>query len=168
VESLAASALVMLGWVSAVLEDYGAFEVQGRGVELTGRPSFPVTGGLLLVAWVLMYRVYRGEKAGLRAFPWYAAALILAFMLGLKFRSPQYVIWPLPFVPLGAGGVSGLSRWTVFLAACSLTAQVFPVRYDDLLGLRSPSAELLLARNPLLLWSLLLFLPGHAPEQRAA
>jgi hypothetical protein len=69
---------------------------------------------------------------------------------------------------LGAGGVSDLSRWAVFLAACSLTAQVFPVHHDDLLGLRSSSAELLLARNPLLRWSLLLFLPGQAPEQRAA
>src|SRR5215210_7730263 len=86
-----------------------------------------------------MYRVYRGEKAGLRAFPWYAAALILAFMLGLKFHSPQYVIWPLPLVPLGVGGVSDLSRWAVFLAACSLTAQVFPVHHDDLLGLRPPA-----------------------------
>ena len=170
VESLAASVLMTLGWVSGVVFEYGAFEVQGRGVELAGGLSLPVTGGLLLVTSLLMYRAYRGERAGPRAFPRYAAALILASMLGSKVLSPQYVIWLLPLVPLGAGGVSGLLLSAVFLAACYLTTQAFPVHYGDILNLRSPGPELLLARNLLLvlLWGLLLFLPGHAPEKRTA
>jgi hypothetical protein len=170
VESLAASVLMMLGWVKSVVFEYGAFEVQGRGTELASGLSLPVTGVLLLVTSLFVYRACRSEEAGPRAFPRYAAALILAFMLGSKVLSPQYVIWLLPLVPLSAGGVSGLFLSAVFLAACSLTTQVFPLHYDDLLNLRSPGPELLLARNLLLvlLWGMLLLLPGHAPERRAA
>ena len=144
--------------------------MEGPSVELAGVLSLLATGGLLLVTSALMYRAYREEKAGPRAFPRYAAALILAFMLGSKVLSPQYVIWLLLLAPLGAGGVSGLSLSAVFLASCYLTAQVLPVHYENLLNLRSSGPALLLARNLLLvlLWGLLLFLPRHAPEKTAA
>jgi hypothetical protein len=68
------------------------------------------------------------------------------------------------------GGVSGLGVSAIFLAACYLTTQVFPVHYDDLLNLRSPGPQLLLVRNLLLvlLWSLLLFLPADVTGKRAA
>jgi hypothetical protein len=170
IESLAASALATLGWVDSVVFEYGAFEARGRGVEFAGSLSLPVTGILILVTVFFMYRAYRQEPVGPRAFTRYTAALILAFMLGSKVLSPQYVIWLLPLVPLSAGGVSGLGVSAVFLAACYLTTQVFPIHYGDLLNLRSPGPELLLARNLLLvlLWGLLLFLPCAVREKRAA
>ena len=67
-----------------------------------------------------------------------------------------------PLVPLSVGGVPGLGVSAVFLAACFLTTQVYPIHYDDLLNLRSPGPQLLLARNLLLalLWVLMLFLPS--------
>ena len=162
VESLAASVLMTLGWVSGVTFEYGAFEAQGRGVELASDASLAITGVLLVVTGSFMWRAYRRGRFGGRAFSRYAAALILAFMLGSKVLSPQYVIWLLPLVPLSAGGASGLFISAVFVATCYLTTQVFPVHYGDLLNLRSPGPELLLARNLLLvlLWGLLLFLPG--------
>jgi hypothetical protein len=164
IESLAASVLMQLGRVSGVVFAYGAFEAQGRGVELASSLSFILTGVLLLVTALFMYRAYRRGIAGPRAFPRYAAALILAFMLGSKVLSPQYVIWLLPLAPLSVGGVSGLGVSAVFLATCYLTTQVFPIHYGDLLSLRSPGPQLLLARNLLLvlLWGLMLFLPGNA------
>jgi hypothetical protein len=160
-ESLAASVLMKLGRVSSVVFEYGAFEVQGRGVQLAGSLSPPVTGTLLLITAFLAYRGHRKGRFGLEAFPRYAAALILAFMLGSKVLSPQYVIWLLPLVPLGAGGVGGIGLSTLFLAVCWTTTQVFPIHYDDLLNLRAPGPDLLLARNLLLvlLWILLLLLP---------
>lgn len=169
-ESFAASVLMKLGWVNEVVFAYGAFEVRGRGVEFASSLSLPVTGALLLVTTLFVYREYRRGRFGERAFPRYAAALILAFMLGSKVLSPQYVIWLLPLVPLSAGGVSGLVLSAVFLAACYLTTQVFPIHYGDLLNLRSPGPQLLLARNLLLvlLWGLLLFLPGSVRGKRAA
>jgi hypothetical protein len=169
IESLAASVLMQLGRVSSVVFAYGAFEAKGRGVELASSLSFPVTGVLLLVTALFMYRAYRRGVAGPRAFPRYATALILAFMLGSKVLSPQYVIWLLPLVPLSVGGVSGLGVSAVFLVACYLTTQVFPIHYGDLLNLRYPGLQLLLARNLLLvlLWGLLLFLPGDLTGKRA-
>jgi hypothetical protein len=170
VESLAASVLMRLGRVNEVVFAYGAFEVRGRGVELASSLSLPVTGGLLLVTAFFVYREYRSRRSGLRTFPRYAAALILAFMLGSKVLSPQYVIWLLPLVPLSAGGVAQVGVSAVFLATCFMTTQVFPVHYDDLLNIRPPGPNLLLARNLLLvlLWSLLLFLPGGTPEKGAS
>jgi hypothetical protein len=169
-ESLTASVLMQLGQVSGVLFEYGAFEAQGRGVELASELSLPVTGVLLLATAFFMYRAHRRGTAGQSAFPRYAAALILAFMLGSKVLSPQYVVWLLPLLPLSAGGALGLVLSALFLATCYLTTQVFPVHYDDLLNLRFPGPQLLLARNLLLvlLWGLLLFLPGDASEKRAA
>jgi hypothetical protein len=170
VESLMASVLMKLGWVSGVVFEYGAFEARGRGVDLASSLSLPVTAVLLLVTASLTYRAYHRGRLGDRAFPRYAAALILAFMLGSKVLSPQYVIWLLPLVPLSAGGASGLVLSTVFLAACSTTTLVFPTHYDDLLNLRFPGPHLLLTRNLLLvvLWVLLLFLPGEAQGKGAA
>ena len=161
VESLAASILMKLGWVNEVVFAYGAFEVRGRGAELAGSLSLPVTGALLLVTAFFMYREYRSGRFGGRAFPRYAAALILAFMLGSKVLSPQYVIWLLPLVPLGAGGITVIVVSAVFLAICWTTTQVYPIHYADLLEVRFPGPDLLIARNLLLvvLWSLLLLLP---------
>jgi Glycosyltransferase family 87 len=162
VESLTASVLMKLGWVNEVAFAYGAFEVRGRGVEFAGSLSLPITGALLLVTVIFMYREYRSGRSGLGNFPRYTAALILAFMLGSKVLSPQYVIWLLPLVPLGAGGgVAQIGVSVAFLAVCWTTTQIYPVHYDDLLDGRFPGPDLLLARNLLLvvLWSLLLLLP---------
>jgi hypothetical protein len=80
------------------------------------------------------------------------------------------LIWLLPLVPLSAGGALSLVRSALFLAVCYLTTQVFPLHYDDLLNLRFPGPDLLLARNLLLvlLWGLLLLLPDDASGKRAA
>jgi hypothetical protein len=169
VESLAASVLIKLGRVSDVFFEYGAFEVRGRGVELASALSLPVTGVLLLVTAFFVYREQRSGRSGLETFPRCAAALILAFMLGSKVLSPQYVIWLLPLVPLSAGGVAQVGVSAIFLAVCFMTTQVFPIHYDDLVNLQSPGPDLLLARNLLLvvLWILLLLLTERAREKDA-
>jgi hypothetical protein len=167
VESLAASILIKLGWVEGISFRYGAFEVHGRGVELASSLSLPLTAVLLLVTTLLMYREHRAGRLGYGQFPRYAAALILAFMVCSKVLSPQYLIWLLPLVPLGAGGLTGLGVSVLFLAACWTTTQVFPLHYGDLLELRPPAPNLLLLRNLLLvlLWVVLLVLPSCAPEK---
>jgi hypothetical protein len=164
VESLAASVLMKLGWVDDVVFEYGAFEVRGRGAELASYLSLLLTGALLIITALFMYRRGRfGE------FPRHAAALILAFMLGSKVLSPQYVIWLLPLVPLSAGGAAQLGISALFLAACWTTTQVFPIHYGDLVNLRAPGPALLLVRNLLLvfLWGLLIIVPGAVPKKGA-
>ena len=170
VESVAASVLIELGWVDDIVFEYGAFEVRGQGVGLATSLSPPISLILLVVTGLVMYRESRRfGRLGGEAFPRYAAALILAFMLGSKVLSPQYLIWLLPLIPLGTGGVAGLGVSTLFLAACFATTQVFPTYYGDLIDLRSPGPDLLIARNLLLvvLWVLLLILPGKSPEKSA-
>ena len=169
VESLGASVLIQLGLASGVAFEYGAFEVGGRGADLGAALSLPITGALLLVTALVMYGKYRAGKLGSDAFPRYAAALILAFMLGSKVLSPQYVIWLLPLVPLSFGGLAGISVSAVFLVACLITTLVFPYYYTDLLNFRHPGPELLLGRNLLLvlLWVLLLAVPAKNPEKVA-
>jgi hypothetical protein len=166
VESLAASILIKLGWVTGISFEYGAFEVQGQGVEFASSLSLPMTGVLLLITGLVMYRHHRRGRLDAGRFPRYAAALILAFMLGSKVLSPQYMVWLLPLVPLGAEGLAGAGVSLIFLTACWTTTQVFPIHYADLLNGRYPGPDLLLVRNLLLviLWALLLFLPTRTPE----
>ena len=170
VESLASSLLIKLGWVEGISFRYGAFEAQGRGVELASSLSLPLTAVLLLLTTFVAYRAYRSGRLDPSEFPRYAAALILAFMICSKVLSPQYLIWLLPLVPLSAPGLPGLGVSALFLAACWTTTQVFPFHYGNLLELRPPGPNLLLARNLLLvlLWVTLLFLPTLAPEKERA
>jgi hypothetical protein len=118
-----------------------------------------------------MYLEYRRlGRLGTEAFSRHAAALILAFMLGSKVLSPQYVIWLLPLVPLSAGGVAGAFVCAFFLAACFTTTLIFPIHYGDLLSFRYPGPELLLARNLLLfaLWVAMLALSAAAKEKASS
>ncbi len=170
VESLAASVLMALDRINGVVFESGAFEVRGQGAGLVASLSPLFTLVLLAVTGLVMYREYRrAGRIGGEAFPRYAAALILAFMLGSKVLSPQYLLWLLPLVPLGAGGAAGVGLCAVFLAACFTTTQVYPTHYGDLLDLSYPGPELLLARNLLLasLWVLMLVLPETQREKRA-
>ena len=163
VESLGASVLAGLGFVTDTPFAFGAFEVRGPGAEFLTSLSFPVTAVLLLLTASLAYREHRMGRLDTTRFPRYAAALILAFMLGSKVLSPQYVIWLLPLVPLAFGGFTGLGISAVFLTVCWTTTQVYPLHYADLLEGRPPGVELLLTRNFLLavLWAAMLFLPSR-------
>ena len=171
VESFAASVLISLRSADGVVFEHGAFEVRGAGVGLVTSLSPLSTLVLLAVTGLVMYGEYR-RFGGLRveAFPRHAAALILAFMLGSKVLSPQYMIWLLPLVPLSAGGAMGLVVCAVFLMACLTTTLVFPIHYDDLLVFGYPGPELLLARNLLLvgLWVTLLAPSVVTGEKRSS
>ena len=170
VESLGASVLAKLGLVTDVRFEYGAFEVQGPGTDLLSTLSFPMTATLLLLTSLMAYREHRMGRLDAARFPRYAAALILAFMLGSKVLSPQYVVWLLPLVPLAFVGFTGLGVSAVFLAVCWTTTQIYPNHYADLLEGRPPGAELLLTRNFLLavLWAAMLFLPSQYREKAAS
>jgi hypothetical protein len=93
IESLAASILLKLGWVRRTTFDYGAIEVRGRGVEFASSLSLPLTTLLLLVSALIMYREYRQGRLGVEHYPRFAAALILAYILGSRVLSPQYMLW---------------------------------------------------------------------------
>jgi hypothetical protein len=163
-ESLGASVLMKLGYLEEVVLEYGAWDVLGQGVAFLSSASLLVTAVLLIVTGAVMYREYREGRFGPEQFPRFAAAFVLAFLLGSKVLSPQYVIWLLPLVPLSAGGVWGLGVSAVFLAVCWMTTQVFPYHYLEVVQGRSPGIDILLGRNLLLLvlWGLMLSLPSES------
>ncbi len=163
-ESLASSVLMKLGWLEGVPFRYGAFEVQGRGVELLSAASLPVTVTLLVITAVVMYREHREGGFGPGHLPRFMAAFVLAFMLGSKVLSPQYMIWLLPLVPLSAGGVWGIGVSGVFLTICLMTTQIYPNHYDEIRNGMSPGIDILLGRNLILLilWVLMLSLPSDS------
>ena len=171
VESLGASVLMFFRSVDSIVFEHGAFEVRGDGVGLATSLSPFLTLLLLAVTGFAMWWEFRRcGGLGVGAFPRHAAALILAFMLGSRVLSPQYMIWLLPLVPLSAGGFVGIIICALFLAACFATTLVFPFHYADLLSFRYPGPELLLARNLLLviLWVTLLTLAAVGIEKRSS
>ena len=171
VESLTASVLMFFRSVTSIVFEHGAFEVRGEGVGLATSFSLVLTLTLLVVTGVAMWWEFRRcGGLGVESFPRHAAALILAFMLGSRVLSPQYMVWLLPLVPLSAGGVVGAIICALFLAACLTTTLVFPIHYGDLLSFRYPGPELLLARNLLLiiLWVTMLTLAAVGAEKRSS
>jgi hypothetical protein len=171
VESLAASVLMYFRSADSIVFEHGAFEVRGEGVGLATSLGPVLTLLLLAVTGITMWWEFRrGGGLGVATFPRHAAALILAFMLGSRVLSPQYMIWLLPLVPLSAGGFVGTIICALFLAACFTTTLVFPVHYADLLSFRYPGPELLLARNLLLIivWVTLLTLAAVGAEKRSS
>jgi hypothetical protein len=167
VESLAASVLMKLGRVSRIGFGHGAYEVRGPSVEFVSSLSFPITAVLLVITALVMYREYRLGRLGVDQYPRYAAAFILAYMLGSRVLSPQFMLWLLPLAPLAGKRFAMIIISAVFLAACGATRLVL-VHYADLLALRFPGPDLLLARNLLLvlLWVLLLLLRDKPSDER--
>ena len=167
-ESLGSAVLLKLGWVEDIVFQYGAWEVEGRGVGLLSALSLPISGLLLLVTAAVMYRDHRAQRFVAAKFPRYAAAFILAFMIGSKVLSPQYMVWLLPLLPLAAGGLSGVGVSGVFLFVCWTTTQIFPEYYGELIDLKSEAINLLLLRDLLLvmLWIVMLVLPSEAPQEK--
>jgi hypothetical protein len=171
VESLAASVLMFLHSAESIAFEHGAFEVRGEGAGLATSLTPILTLLLLAVTGFAMWWEFRRcGGLGVGAFPRHAAALILAFMLGSRVLSPQYLIWLLPLVPLSAGGLVGTIICVLFLAACFTTTLVFPIHYADLLSFRYPGPELLVARNLLLvtLWITMLGLAAAGAEKRSS
>jgi hypothetical protein len=163
--------LMFLRSVNSVVFEHGAFELRGEGAGLATSLSPFLTLLLLVVTGLAMWWEFR-RCGGLAVwtFPRHAAALILAFMLGSRVLSPQYMIWLLPLVPLSAGGLVGTIICALFLVACFTTTLVFPFHYADLLSFRYPGPELLLARNLLLLilWIAMLTLAAVGEEKRSS
>lgn len=115
---------------------------------------------LLFVLW----RCFRDpdRKDGIR----YCAAAILAFVATSKILSPQFLLWPAPFIAL-LGGPAGRKARPLFLLACVLTTLVFPCLYFRLLEFELLPVFLLNARNLLLLALLgVLLFPGEERQGR--
>ena len=129
IESFAASILFELGWVEGIAARYGAVEVVGGLSEVVAAATLPVTLALLLITGAGIWREAHRGCLGPAQFPRYAAALLLAFIVGSKVLSPQYLIWLIPLVPLAFRGVWGVGVSALLLLACWFTNPVLEAFY---------------------------------------
>ena len=121
IESFAASALLRLDWVEGIAFRYGAVETVGGLSEAAAIATLPITLALLFITGAVIWGKARRRRLGPAQFPRYAAALLLAFLVGSKVLSPQYLVWLVPLVPLAFRGAWGIGASTLFLLACAIT-----------------------------------------------
>lgn len=106
---------------------------------------------LVVAVWWLAWRSFRRQvdtsgQLSLNSLIGFLIAALLAFMLGSRVFSPQYMIWLIPFAPF-------LPR-TTFAAvavAFALTFLIFPYLYSGLIGLEVVPVLLLNLRNLVLI-----------------
>ncbi len=131
---------------------FGSQSIGGPGSTLVSRLSVWVA--LLLVAgvYVLIWR----RRALLRAAPEFvpvaALACVLAFTVGNKVLSPQYMCWTFPLVALVVVGRTTLQRVAgiLTLVAIALTQVEFPKLYWDMVAFKDGPVAVVVARNAVL------------------
>jgi hypothetical protein len=163
VESLYAGILMLFGKASGQrvtwTYDHSALHITPDWGAGLARWSLPIQlAAIFLTMWC--YR-RSGMSDGVR----YAGAAVLAFLVGGKVLSPQFLIWLIPFVTVLGGQVGRRARW-IYLLACLATTLIYPLiglrlilEHDSLGGM-----FLLNYRNALLLGLLFLLLLGKESD----
>jgi hypothetical protein len=132
--------------------NHSSVELLAPGAHAAAALAVPAQGAaLLLVIW-------RFWRSGLRDPLQHVAAAVLAFVVGGKVLSPQYLIWLTPFIVVLRGRTGRTARF-VFLLSCVATTLVYPWGVWHLLAFEPGAVALLNFRNGLLLtlFGLLLF-----------
>jgi 4-amino-4-deoxy-L-arabinose transferase-like glycosyltransferase len=163
-ESFASAVLLKLGLVEGIAYRYQALEVVGGWPEAATNAALPITLCLLAVtAGVIWYRAGRGNF-GAESFARCASAMLLAFMVGSKVLSPQYLIWLLPLVPLAFRSIWPLlGASAIFLLSCWATIQVLPPLYGQNPALAEASHALQLGEIDLIEAGRYLSMVGSEP-----
>jgi hypothetical protein len=136
--------------------DHNAYHVAPDWGSRLAPLAFPIQAATLLL---VMWRFWRsGMAEGMR----YSAAATLAFIVAGKVLSPQYLIWPLPFLAVLDGPTGRLAR-PIFLLCCLTTMLIYPgPGFAMILDHKVGAIMLLNLRNALLVWLLAVLLYGPA------
>lgn len=164
IESVGAGLLMLVakaaGWPLDRLFDHTSERLIAPGAETLAQFSPPIQLALLLlVAW----RARPARQADAFAAP---GAAVLAFLIGGKVLSPQYLLWVAPFV-LALDGPSGRRARPLLLLGCVLTTAVYPWSFIGLTRFHPLAVAILNARNLVLLALFVILLGGSsrsAPE----
>ena len=181
IESTWSSVLLLaarFGYPARVERGYGADELAGPGSATLAKASVVVVLGLVLVAYAVLGWALRRSRSAHETVPasrrtlaeeqpqlfvWGSVAVLAAAMVAAKVFSPQYLCWFLPLLILidRPGRARDTIPFVVLLAACGLTALVFPVLWHEVIrgSLRDgktisllptlPATLLMLTRNVL-------------------
>ena len=163
VESLYGGALFLVGTIAGTkvpwVYNYDAFHVVPEWGARLALFAFPLQAAALLVV------MWRFRRSGMADVLRYSAAAVLAFIVFCKVLSPQYLIWPCPFMA-ALDGRTGSTARRIFLLACVTAAMFYPgPGYAMALEHQAGAIVLLNLRNTLLLLLLaaLLYDPKAGP-----
>jgi hypothetical protein len=132
---------------------FRSWNITGPAADILATIATPLLVLALASSYVFVYR-HRGRlphaaRRNARVVATASALVVLAGLVTSKVLSPQYLIWPLPFLPL----VTHPRRWLVwalFAAVGALSYYIYPLHYPDLLQHSSIAIGALAVRNLLL------------------
>ncbi len=137
-----------------VTQSHRSAGLEGPIADVLARVSTVVLAVALIAAYGFIFRHSgRVTPAAMRDVRIVATSSVLVILAGLvasKVLSPQYLIWPLPLLPLVVRPAR-LWIWGVFAAAGVVTYYIYPLHYGALLGREFRGVAALAARNILLL-----------------
>ncbi|MFC1436808.1 glycosyltransferase family 87 protein [Streptacidiphilus sp. N1-10] len=144
-----------LGWSGRIGVHEGSTEFLGPWVGAVARVGEALSVAAL--AWLLWWRTRADRSAG-QVLPDAAFTAVLLFVVTSRVLSPQYLVWlvGLAAVCLLRTGTSQRQPALLVLAACPLTAAVFPFLGRELVHGSIPATLLLTVRDLLLLAAALL------------
>lgn len=143
--------------------NHGAFHITKPVARWLVPLALPVQAAVLLVVLGRYWRSGMGD--GVR----FAGAAILAFIVAGKVLSPQFLIWPIPFLAV-LGGRTGVWARRLYAPCCLATTVIYPGAGFYAIMAGEPWAIALLNARNALLWGVLaclLFGPAAAQSGSA-
>jgi hypothetical protein len=158
IESLGAGLLLvshhLFGTAITVESSHGSQNLAGSAPDVLAAAQSVLQIAALVAVWVLFARGPAGRDRLLLA----SGAALVAFIVGGKVLSPQFLIWLIPVIPL-VRGRRGLVAGALLATALVLTQLWFPYRYWELaLNLGALESWLVLVRDLVLVALLLVLL----------
>lgn len=163
------------GLEAAAVFNHGSWNVDAGGLSafLAGI-STPVTLLLLVLSFVFFAVRHFYEAPGkntANAEPEYLVngitAAVVAFIIGFKVGSPQFLCWALPLVAAASLPAAGRSRFYMFVSAGILGQAVFPWYWEELIFGNPGAAALLVAKHVLIIALFASLLASFTRRQRA-
>ena len=158
IESLGAGVLLVahhvLGTSLTVETSHGSQNLAGSAPDVLAAAQSLLQIAALVAVWILFARGPAGRDRLVLA----SGAALVAFIVGGKVLSPQFLIWLIPVIPL-ARGRRGLAAGALLATALVLTQLWFPYRYWELaLNLGALESWLVLMRDLVLVALLVVLL----------
>lgn len=154
-ESYYAVGLMVARWLGYHITtefSYGSWNIVSGISPLLAGISLPVMACLMLL--VLSHFFFGRNKNSLPGdLPRQALLMVMAFIIGGKVFSPQYLVWLMPLLVIALDEVSPYRKpiWGAFALLVLLSFLIYPVSYKGMIELRLWPSILLLLRNGLLL-----------------
>lgn len=155
-ESFYSTILLVARWFGYPVStefSYGSWNVVSQVSPVLAKMSFFVMGTLMSLVLVHSLAVAQNGSPTDGDIPRQALLMVMAFIIGGKVLSPQYLLWLIPLLVIALREDSRYRRkvWVAFALLTLISFLIYPVNYKGLIDLRLWPSLLILARNGLLL-----------------